>query len=103
MIMYILVALVVFMIIYSFVMTAKYHAQIKINDDLFVQIKLKEAEIVKSNAENQKLLEDIYNLQQKLKTQPDSEKPEEAKPTTKKTTTKKATTKKTTKKKEEKK
>lgn len=103
MIMYILVALVVFMIIYSFVMTARYYAQIKINDDLYVQNTIKEAEITRWKSENQKLLEDIYNLQQKLKTQPDSEKPEEAKPTTKKTTTKKATTKKTTKKKEEKK
>lgn len=74
MIMYILVALVIFMIIYSFVMTAKYHAQIKINDDLYVQNTIKEAEITRWKAENQKLLEDIYNLQQKLKTQPDSEK-----------------------------
>lgn len=96
---YILAALVVVLIMYIFVLTAKYHAQIKINDDLFVQIKLKEAEIVKSNAENQKLLEDIYNLQQKLKTKPDAEKPEEAKPKTRKTTK----TTKTTKKKEEKK
>lgn len=89
MIMYILVALVIFMIIYSFVMTAKYHAQIKINDDLYVQNTIKEAEITRWKAENQKLLEDIYNLQQKLKTQPDSEKPEEAKPKTKKTSKKK--------------
>ena len=96
---YILTALVVVLIMYIFVLTAKYHAQIKINDDLFVQIKLKEAEIVKSNAENQKLLENTYILQQKLKTQPDSEKPEEAKPKTRKTTK----TTKTTKKKEEKK
>ena len=93
---YILAALVVVLIMYVFVLTAKYHAQIKINDDLFVQIKLKEAEIIKSNAENQKLLEDIYNLQQKLETKPDAEKPKEAKPKTRKTT-------KTTKKKEEKK
>lgn len=89
MIMYILVALVIFMIIYSFVMTAKYHAQIQINDDLFVQIKLKEAEITRWKSENQKLLEDIYNLQQKLKTKPDAEKPGEAKPKTKKTSKKK--------------
>lgn len=89
MIMYILVALVVLMIIYSFVMTTKYHAQIQINDDLFVQIKLKEAEITRWKSENQKLLEDIYNLQQKLKTKPDAEKPEEAKPKTKKTSKKK--------------
>lgn len=93
---YILAALVVVLIMYIFVLTAKYHAQIKINDDLFVQIKLKEAEIIKSNAENQKLLEDIYNLQQKLETKLDAEKPKEAKPKTRKTT-------KTTKKKEEKK
>ena len=93
---YILAALVVVLIMYVFVLTAKYHAQIKINDDLFVQIKLKEAEIIKSNAENQKLLEDIYNLQQKLETKPDAEKPKEAKLKTRKTT-------KTTKKKEEKK
>ena len=96
---YILAALVVVLIMYVFVLTAKYHAQIKINDDLFVQIKLKEAEIIKSNAENQKLLEDIYNLQQKLETKPDAEKPKEAKPKTRKTTK----TTKTTKKKEEKK
>ena len=89
MIMYILVALVVFMIIYSFVMTAKYYAQIKINDDLYVQNTIKEAEVTRWKAENQKLLEDIYNLQQKLKTQLDSEKSEEAKPKTKKTTKKK--------------
>ena len=96
---YILVALVVLMIIYSFVMTARYYAQIKINDDLYVQSTIKEAEITRWKSENQKLLEDIYNLQQKLKTQPDSEKPKEAKPKTKKTTK----TAKTTKKKEEKK
>ena len=89
MIMYILVALVIFMIIYSFVMTARYYAQIKINDDLYTQNKIKEAEITRWKSENQKLLEDIYNLQQKLKTQPDSEKPEEAKPKTKKTSKKK--------------
>lgn len=96
---YILVALVVVLIMYVFVLTAKYHAQIKINDDLFVQIKLKEAEIVKSNAENQKLLENTYILQQKLETKPDAEKPKEAKPKTRKT----AKTTKTTKKKEGKK
>ena len=89
MIMYILVALVIFMIIYSFVMTARYYAQIKINDDLYLQNTIKEAESTRWKSENQKLLEDIYNLQQKLKTQPDSEKPEEAKPKTKKTTKKK--------------
>lgn len=89
MIMYILVALVVLMIIYSFVMTAKYYAQININDDLYVQNTIKEAEVTRWKSENQKLLEDIYNLQQKLKTQPDSEKPEEAKLKTKKTTKKK--------------
>lgn len=89
MIMYILVALVIFMIIYSFVMTAKYYAQIKINDDLYIQNTIKEAEVTRWKSENQKLLEDIYNLQQKLKTQPDSEKPEEAKPKTKKTSKKK--------------
>lgn len=89
MIMYILVALVIFMIIYSFVMTAKYHAQIKINDDLYVQNTIKEAEVTRWKSENQKLLEDIYNLQQKLKTQPNAEKPEEAKPKTKKTSKKK--------------
>lgn len=89
MIMYILVALVVLMIIYSFVMTAKYYAQIKINDDLHVQNTIKEAEVTRWKAENQKLLEDIYNLQQKLKTQPDSEKSEETKPKTKKTSKKK--------------
>lgn len=96
MIMYILVALVIFMIIYSFVMTARYYAQIKINDDLYLQNTIKEAESTRWKSENQKLLEDIYNLQQKLKTQPDAEKPKEAKPKTRKTT-------KTTKKKEEKK
>ena len=100
---YILAALVVGLITYVFVLTAKYYAQIKINDDLYIQNTIKEAEVTRWKSENQKLLEDIYNLQQKLKTQPDSEKPEEAKPKTKKTTTKKATTKKTTKKKEEKK
>lgn len=89
MIMYILVALVVLMIIYSFVMTAKYYAQIKINDDLHVQNTIKEAEVTRWKAENQKLLEDIYNLQQKLKTQPDSEKSEETKPKTRKTSKKK--------------
>lgn len=89
MIMYILVALVIFMIIYSFVMTAKYYAQIKINDDLYIQNTIKEAEVTRWKSENQKLLEDIYNLQQKLKTQPDSKKPEEAKPKTKKTSKKK--------------
>lgn len=99
MIMYILVALVVVLIMYVFVLTAKYHAQIKINDDLYIQNTIKEAESTRWKAENQKLLEDIYNLQQKLKTQPDSEKPEEAKPKTRKTTK----TAKTTKKKEEKK
>ena len=102
MIMYILVALVILMIIYSFVMTAKYYAQIKINDDLFVQDTIKKAEITRWKSENQKLLEDIYNLQQKLKTQPDSEKPKETKTKTKKTT-KTTKTAKTTKKKEEKK
>ena len=96
MIMYILVALVVLMIIYSFVMTAKYYAQININDELYLQNTIKEAESTRWKSENQKLLEDIYNLQQKLKTQPDSEKSEETKPKTRKTT-------KTTKKKEEKK
>lgn len=99
MIMYILVALVIFMIIYSFVMTARYYAQIKINDDLYVQNTIKEAEVTRWKSENQKLLEDIYNLQQKLKTKPDAEKPKEAKPKTRKTTK----TAKTTKKKEEKK
>ena len=96
---YILAALVVGLIMYVFILTAKYHAQIKINDDLYIQNTIKEAESTRWKAENQKLLEDIYNLQQKLKTQPDSEKPEEAKPKTRKTTK----TAKTTKKKEEKK
>ena len=86
---YILAALVVVLIMYVFVLTAKYHAQIKINDDLYVQNTIKEAEVTRWKSENQKLLEDIYNLQQKLKTQPDSEKPEEAKPKTKKTSKKK--------------
>lgn len=89
MIMYILVALVIFMIIYSFVMTARYYAQIKINDDLYIQNTIKEAEVTRWKSENQKLLEDIYNLQQKLKTQPDSEKSEETKPKTRKTSKKK--------------
>ena len=86
---YILAALVVGLITYIFVLIAKYHAQIKINDDLHVQNTIKEAEVTRWKAENQKLLEDIYNLQQKLKTQPDSEKSEETKPKTRKTSKKK--------------